>query len=50
MSAKVLMYLTAVCPYCQRAEMLLKSRGVEKIENRRCEQRRLGLTPSDTNA
>jgi glutaredoxin 3 len=32
MTAKVLMYSTAVCPYCERAEMLLKSRGVEKIE------------------
>lgn len=32
MTAKVLMYSTAVCPYCQRAEMLLKSRGVEEIE------------------
>jgi glutaredoxin 3 len=26
------MYSTAVCPYCQRAEMLLKSRGVTAIE------------------
>ena len=32
MSAKVVMYSTAVCPYCQRAEMLLKSRGVSEIE------------------
>lgn len=30
--AKVLMYSTAVCPYCVRAEMLLKQRGVEHIE------------------
>lgn len=30
--AKVLMYSTAVCPYCQRAEMLLKSKGVTEIE------------------
>jgi glutaredoxin 3 len=30
--AKVLMYSTAVCPYCQRAEMLLKQRGVTEIE------------------
>ena len=29
---KVLMYSTAVCPYCQRAEMLLKQRGVTEIE------------------
>lgn len=28
----VLMYCTAVCPYCVRAEALLKSRGVETIE------------------
>ena len=26
------MYGTSVCPYCQRAEMLLKSRGVAEIE------------------
>lgn len=31
MTAKVVMYSTAVCPYCQRAEMLLKSRGVTEI-------------------
>ncbi|WVN41885.1 glutaredoxin 3 [beta proteobacterium MWH-UniP1] len=30
--AKVVMYSTAVCPYCQRAEMLLKQRGVAEIE------------------
>ena len=30
--AKVLMYSTAVCPYCVAAERLLKSRGVEHIE------------------
>ncbi len=30
--AKVTMYSTAVCPYCVRAEMLLKQRGVEEIE------------------
>ena len=30
--AKVRMYSTAVCPYCQRAEMLLKSKGVAEIE------------------
>ena len=29
MSAKVLMYTTAVCPYCQMAERLLRSKGVE---------------------
>ena len=32
MSASVLMYTTAVCPYCIRAKQLLKSRGVEEIE------------------
>jgi glutaredoxin 3 len=26
---KVLMYTTAVCPYCQMAERLLRSKGVE---------------------
>ena len=30
--AKVVMYSTAVCPYCQRGEMLLKQRGVNEIE------------------
>ena len=32
MNTKVVMYSTAVCPYCQRAEMLLESRGVKDIE------------------
>lgn len=32
MTAHVLMYSTAVCPYCIRAEQLLKSRGVDNIE------------------
>ena len=26
------MYCTAACPYCRRAEMLLKSKGVTDIE------------------
>lgn len=30
--AKVVMYCTAVCPYCVRAEMLLKRKGVGGIE------------------
>ncbi|MCQ9615586.1 glutaredoxin 3 [Paenalcaligenes niemegkensis] len=29
---KVIMYSTTVCPFCTRAEMLLKQRGVEEIE------------------
>ncbi len=31
MSAPVLMYTTAVCPYCIRAKQLLKARGVAEI-------------------
>ncbi len=38
MSAKVVMYSTAVCPYCVRAEQLLKARGVESIEKVRIDQ------------
>jgi glutaredoxin 3 len=30
--AKVVMYCTEVCPYCVRAENLLKKRGVTEIE------------------
>ena len=29
MTAKVLMYTTAVCPYCPMAERLLRAKGVE---------------------
>lgn len=29
---KVLMYTTAVCPYCIRAEQLLHSKGITEIE------------------
>lgn len=29
---RVLMYSTAVCPYCVRAEQLLRARGVAEIE------------------
>ncbi|GAB4464534.1 MAG: glutaredoxin 3 [Burkholderiaceae bacterium] len=32
MTPKVVMYCTAVCPYCQRAEALLQARGVAAIE------------------
>jgi len=30
--AKVRMYTTAVCPYCQMAERLLRSKGVAEID------------------
>ena len=29
---RVLMYSTAVCPYCVRAEQLLRARGVAEID------------------
>lgn len=29
---RILMYCTAVCPYCVRAEQLLKTKGVTEIE------------------
>ena len=32
MSAPVLMYTTAVCPFCIRAKQLLAARGVTQIE------------------
>ncbi|TCT11237.1 glutaredoxin 3 [Paralcaligenes ureilyticus] len=34
----VTMYCTAVCPYCSRAEMLLKQRGVADIHKIRIDQ------------
>jgi glutaredoxin 3 len=40
--AKVKMYSTAVCPYCIRAEHLLKSRGVHEIE-----KVRIDLNPTE---
>lgn len=46
MSAAVLMYTTAVCPYCQRAERLLEARGVTQIERVRVDlepQRRVEM-------
>ncbi|NYT58007.1 glutaredoxin 3 [Alcaligenaceae bacterium] len=36
--ATVTMYSTAVCPYCVRAEMLLKQRGVSEIQKIRIDQ------------
>jgi len=30
--AKVVMYTSAVCPYCINAELLLKNKGVTEIE------------------
>ena len=38
MNAKVTMYATGVCPYCVRAEQLLKQRGVTQIEKVRIDQ------------
>lgn len=32
MQPKILMYATAVCPYCVRAEGLLRRKGVTEIE------------------
>lgn len=45
MTAHVVMYSTAVCPYCIRAEQLLKSKGVENIE-----KIRIDLDPAQRNA
>ena len=33
--AKIRMYATAYCPYCHRAEQLLKSKGVKEVETLR---------------
>ena len=30
--ANIVMYCTAVCPYCVRAEHLLKRKGIQEIE------------------
>ena len=35
---KVVMYSTDYCPYCQRAEALLKARGVTDLEKIRIDQ------------
>ena len=32
MSQKITMYTTAVCPFCQRAERLLRSKGIAAID------------------
>ena len=32
MSVRVLMYATGVCPYCVRAEQLLRRKGVTEIQ------------------
>jgi glutaredoxin 3 len=32
MTARVIMYTTAVCPYCVRAERLLEAKGVTALE------------------
>ncbi|MFM8798210.1 MAG: glutaredoxin 3 [Fluviibacter sp.] len=42
---KVLMYCTAVCPYCVRAEQLLHSKGVTEIE-----KIRIDLNPEERDA
>ena len=44
--SKVLMYSTEVCPYCVRAEALLKRKGVSEIEKIRVDldpERRLEM-------
>ncbi|WP_211167081.1 glutaredoxin 3 [Aromatoleum evansii] len=38
MHAKIRMYATAVCPYCVRAEQLLRRKGVQDIEKVRVDQ------------
>ncbi len=45
MNPKVVMYSTAVCPYCQRAEALLQARGVTAIE-----KIRIDLDPAQRDA
>ena len=40
--AAVKMYTTLVCPFCVRAKMLLKSRGVEQID-----EIRVDLNPAE---
>lgn len=38
MTPRVVMYSSAVCPYCVMAARLLKSKGVENIETIRVDQ------------
>jgi glutaredoxin 3 len=40
MQPKVLMYATAVCPYCVRAEGLLRRKGVTEIDKVRIDSTR----------
>lgn len=42
---RIQMYCTAVCPYCVRAEQLLKSKGVTEIE-----KIRVDLNPEERDA
>ena len=47
MTAPVMMYATAVCPYCVAAERLLRSKGVSQIEKVRVDSdpaRRVEMT------
>lgn len=41
---KVMMYTTAVCPFCQRAKMLLASKGVKDIEEIKVDEQPQKLT------
>ncbi|MFG6429220.1 glutaredoxin 3 [Roseateles sp. LYH14W] len=43
--AQVKMYTTQVCPFCIRAKMLLKQRGVQQIE-----EVRIDLDPAERQA
>ena len=43
--AHVKMYTTQVCPYCVRAKMLLKQRGVDNIE-----EIRVDMNPTERQA
>jgi glutaredoxin 3 len=43
--AHVKMYTTLICPFCIRAKMLLKRRGVEQIE-----EIRVDLNPTERDA